>query len=222
MAKVGVVLSGCGVYDGSEIHESVLTLYFLEKAGATPVMMAPNIDQAHVVNHLTGEVSKDEKRNVLAESARIARGNIKDIKSVRATEIDALIFPGGYGAAKNLCTFAFDGPDCKVNEDVARLTKDVYSLAKPIGAICIAPAMMAKIFGDATPLELTIGTDKDTANAINIMGGRHISCTAANIVIDSKHKVVTTPAYMLAGCSIAEAAEGLEKLVKAVMDLIKR
>src|SRR3989304_10372260 len=112
MAKIGVVLSGCGVYDGSEIHESVLTLYFLDKLGATTVIMAPNIDQTHVVNHLTGEVSKDEKRNVLAESARIARGNIKDIKSIRATEIDALIFPGGFGAAKNLCSFAFDGPDC--------------------------------------------------------------------------------------------------------------
>ncbi len=221
MTKVGVVLSGCGVQDGSEIHESVLTLYFLGKHGAAPLIMAPNVEQAHVVNHLTGEISKGEKRNVLVESARIARGNIKDVKNVRAGEIDALIFPGGYGAAKNLCTFAFDGVDCKVNDDVARLTMDVYSLGKPIGAICISPAMMAKIFGDATPLDLTIGSDHDTANAISVMGGHHISCTATNIVIDSKHKVVSTPAYMLAG-SIGEAAEGIEKLVKSVLDLIKK
>src|SRR3990170_5452549 len=199
MAKIGVVLSGCGVYDGSEIHESVLTLYFLDKLGATTVIMAPNIYQAHVINHLTGDVSKDEKRNVLIESARIARGNIKDIKEIRAADLDALIFPGGFGAAKNLCTFAFDGTNCKVNDDVARLAMDVYTLAKPIGAICIAPAMMAKIFGDATPLDLTIGSDKETANAINVMGGHHISCTASNIVIDSNHKVVSTPAYMIAG-----------------------
>lgn len=193
MAKVGVVLSGCGVYDGSEIHESVLTLYFLDKLGATALIMAPDVDQVHVVNHLTGKVSEGERRNVLAEAARIARGNIKDIKNVRAAEIDALIFPGGYGAAKNLCSFAFDGVNCKVNEDVARLTKEVYALGKPIGAICIAPAMMAKIFGEATPVELTIGTDKETADAINTMGGRHVSCTANNIVIDSKNRVVSTP-----------------------------
>lgn len=221
MLKVGVVLSGCGVYDGSEIHESVLTLYFLDKLGATALIMAPDVDQVHVVNHLTGEVSQGEKRNVLAEAARIARGNIKDIKNIRATEIDALIFPGGYGAAKNLCSFAFDGVNCKVNGDVARLTREVYALGKPIGAICIAPAMIAKIFGEATPVELTIGTDKETADAINVMGGRHVSCTASNIVIDSKNKVVSTPAYMLAG-SIREAGEGIEKLVKTVLDMAKR
>lgn len=221
MLKVGVVLSGCGVYDGSEIHESVLTLYFLDRLGATAVIMAPDVDQVHVVNHLTGEVSQGERRNVLVEAARIARGNIQDIKNVRAADIDALIFPGGYGAAKNLCSFAFDGVNCKVHEDVARLTREIYTLGKPIGAICIAPAMMAKIFGGVAPVELTIGTDKETANAINTMGGRHIRCTAGDIVIDSKNKVVSTPAYMLAG-SIKEAGEGIEKLVSTVLDMVKR
>ena len=220
MAKIGVVLSGSGVYDGSEIHESVLTLYFLDKLGATTIMMAPNVDQAHVVNHLTGEVSQGERRNVLVEAARIARGNIKDIKNVRAADIHALIFPGGYGAAKNLSSFAFDGVHCKVNEDVANLAREAYRLGKPIGAICIAPAMMARIFGEAIPLELTIGTDKETANAINTMGSRHINCAAANIVVDSKHKMISTPAYMLAG-SIKEAAEGIEKLVKAILDMVE-
>src|SRR3989304_1631466 len=152
MAKVGVVLSGCGVYDGSEIHERVLTLYFLGKYGATPIIMAPNVEQAHVVNHITGEVSQGERRNVLVESARIARGNIKDIRNVRAGDIDALIFPGGYGAAKNLCTFAFDGADCKVNDDVERLPAVVSPLPIPMGGQRVAPHMIAKIFGDATPL----------------------------------------------------------------------
>jgi len=221
MAKIGVVLSGCGVYDGSEIHESVLTLYFLDKLGATTVIMAPNIDQAHVINHLTGEVSKDEKRNVLIESARIARGNIKDIKETRAADLDALIFPGGFGAAKNLCTFAFDGTNCKVNDDVARLAKDVYSLGKPIGAICITPVMIAKIFGEVTPVELTIGTDKETANAIDTMGGRHISCQATNIVIDSKNRIVSTPAYMLPA-SIKEIGGGIDKLVNTVLEMVRK
>ena len=221
MAKVGVVLSGSGVYDGSEIHESVLTLYFLDKSGATPVIMAPNINQAHVVNHLTGEVSKDETRNVLVESARIARGNIRDIKDVSAADIDALIFPGGFGAAKNLSSFAFDGADCKVNEDVERLTKEIYKLGKPIGALCIAPAMMAKILGEIAPVELTIGNERATANAIDTMGGRHIICTANNIVIDSKNKVVSTPAYMLAS-SIKEAGEGIEKLVKTILGMVTK
>ena len=221
MAKIGVVLSGSGVYDGAEIHESVLTLYFLSRSGATPLIMAPNINQAHVVNHLTGEVSKGETRNVLVESARIARGKIMDIKDVRASDIDAIIFPGGFGAAKNLSSFAFDGVNCKVNEDVARLTKEMYSLGKPIGALCISPAVMAKILGELTPVELTIGSDEETANAINTMGGKHISCTANNIVIDSKNKVVTTPAYMLPN-AISEIGEGIEKLVKTIVEMVKK
>jgi len=218
MPKVGVVLSGCGVMDGSEIHESVLTLLALSRAGAQAVCMAPNHDQLHVINHLAGQEMK-EKRNVLVESARIARGKIRDLKEVKEKEVDALIFPGGYGAAKNLCTFAVDGTDCKVHPEVARLVREVHRAGKPIGAICIAPALMAKIF-EGAGVELTIGGDKQTAQALTKLGQKHHECGVHEIWVDSRHKIVTTPAYMLAQ-SIAEAWEGIEKLVREVLNLVR-
>ncbi len=217
MPKIGVVLSGCGVMDGAEIHESVLTLLALSQAGAEAVCMAPDADQHHVINHLTGK-EVNEKRNVLVESARIARGKIKDVKAVRAADIDALIFPGGYGAAKNLCTFAFDGPDCKVHPEVARLAQEVHKAGKPIGAICIAPALMAKIFqGDA--VRLTLGTDAETAGAVKKMGQQHVDCGVRETCVDKDKKIVSTPAYMLAQ-NIGEAYEGIRKLVTEVLNLI--
>ncbi len=218
MPKIGVVLSGCGVMDGSEIHESVLTLLALSQAGAEAVCLAPNVDQVQVINHLTGEETK-EKRNVLVESARIARGKIKDIKTVKASDFDALIFPGGYGAAKNLCTFAFDGADCKVHPEVARLVKEVHQAGKPIGAICISPALMAKIFQGGA-VKLTIGDDPETAGAIQKMGQEHVPCNVRETCVDEKNKIVTTPAYMLAQ-NLAEAYAGIEKLVGEVLSLSK-
>lgn len=219
MPKVGVVLSGCGVMDGSEIHESVLTLLALSKEGAEILCMAPNTDQIHVVNHLTGRETR-ERRNVLVESARIARGRIQDIKEVRGEEVDALIFPGGYGAAKNLCTFALDGTNCKVHPEVTRLVKEVHSAGKPIGAICIAPALMAKIF-EGEGIEMTIGNDKGTAQALEKMGQVHKTCGVGQIWVDSKEWIVTTPAYMLAR-DIAEAWEGIQRLVHEILNLIRK
>lgn len=218
MAKqIGVVLSGCGVFDGSEIHESVLTLLAIDRAGADAVCMAPNIKQVHVINHLSGEESPGEARNVLTESARIARGKVRDVAGVKAGEIDALIFPGGYGAAKNLCDYAVKGPDCTVNSHVARLAKDVHAAGKPIGIICIAPVLAAKLFGAENP-QMTIGTDKNTAKDIEKCGAKHVSCPVTELVIDRQQKLVSTPAYMLAK-SIREAAEGIEKLVNAVIEM---
>lgn len=216
MPKVGVVLSGAGVMDGSEIHESVLTLLALAKAGAEAVSMAPNMDQLHVINHLTGQETK-EKRNVLVESARIARGKIHDIKEVKEKDVDALVFPGGYGAAKNLCTFAIDGVNCKIHPEVARLVKEVHKAGKPIGAICIAPALMAKIF-EGSGVELTIGNEREMAQTLEKLGSHHHDCGVNEVWIDSKHKIVTTPAYMLAR-NVAEAWQGIEKLVKEVLNL---
>ncbi len=220
MAKVGVILSGCGVMDGAEIHESVLTLLALDRAGAEAVCMAPNVDQYHVVNHVTNEAMKGERRNVLVESARIARGKIRDLKDVKANEIDALILPGGYGAAKNLSTFAITGDACSVNPEVQRLVREVHAAGKPIGAICIAPAVMAKVFGQEH-VELTVGNDPDTAKALTKMGAKHIERTVREIHVDRKQKVVSTPAYMLAQ-SVKEAAEGIERLVKAVLEMVKQ
>jgi enhancing lycopene biosynthesis protein 2 len=215
--KIGVVLSGCGVMDGSEIHESVLTLLAVDRAGAEAVCMAPNIKQYHVIDHLTGEESKGEARNVLTESARIARGKIRDVASVKASELDALVFPGGYGAAKNLSDYAFKGSECSVNPDVARLAREMHAARKPIGVICIAPVIAAKVFGSEHP-QITIGTDKNTAKDIEKMGAKHIACPVAECVVDKERKLVSTPAYMLAR-SLKGAAEGIEKLVRAVIAL---
>lgn len=215
--KIGVVLSGCGVMDGSEIHEAVLTLLAIDRAGAEALCMAPNADQTDVINHLTNQPMK-EKRNILAEAARIARGKIRDIKSVKSNEIDALIFPGGYGAAKNLCDFASKGKDASVHPDIAHLVSNMIQAKKPIGAICIAPAIMATVFRGKKKVRLTIGTDPATAGQLEAMGAQHENCPVREFVVDKENKVVTTPAYMLAQ-RISEASEGIEKLVKSVIQL---
>ena len=217
MAKIGVLLSGCGVNDGSEIHEAVITMLILDRAGAETVCMAPDVDQFDVVNHLTGEAT-GEKRNVLVESARIARGNIKDISKVLSEDIDGLIIPGGFGAAKNLSNFAVKGKDAVVNKDVKRLLNDMVSAEKPIGAICIAPATLTKALEEKYP-EVTIGNDISTAGAIEAMGGRHKECGVDMIHVDSNNKIVTTPAYML-GPGIKDVAVGIEKLVNKVLELV--
>ena len=220
MKKIGVLLSGCGVNDGAEIHESVITMLALDRAGVETVMMAPNIDQMHVVNHYTGQ-EMDEFRNVLVESSRIARGNIKDMAEVTGNDIDALIIPGGFGVVKNLCDYAMAGSECSINPDVFRLVSEVHLLQKPIGAICIAPAMMAKILGEQDEsAEMTIGSDQSTANDIKTMGSTHVTCPVTEMVVDKEKKIITTPAYMEAQ-SIKEAAEGIEKLVVEILSMVE-
>jgi enhancing lycopene biosynthesis protein 2 len=219
MKKIGVVLSGCGVFDGAEIHESVITLLAINRAGAQAVCMAPNVYQMHVVNHLTGEVSDGEKRNVLVEAARIARGEIKDIATVKADELDAIVFPGGFGVAKNLSSFAVKGENCDVHPDVLRLVKEFAAKKKPQAALCIAPAMMAKIYEDA-PIKpiLTIGNDKDCSSKIETMGSTHQECSARDFVFDKQNSVISTPAYMR-GQSISEVAEGIEKTIHQLLKM---
>lgn len=214
MKKIAVVLSGCGVYDGAEIHEAVLTMLAIAANGAVYEIFAPDMNQHHVVNHLNGS-EMDETRNVLTESARIARGNIKALSEFSGKEFDAIIFPGGFGAAKNLSTFAFDGSDCKVNNDVEAAIKDMISLGKPIGALCISPVILAKILGD---VELTIGDDTGTIQAIEKMGATHTSTTHGEVVVDQQHKIVTTPCYML-DATITQIDEGARNVVKALLDL---
>ena len=215
--KVGVVLSGCGVFDGAEIHESVITILALDRAGAEMVFCAPDREQMHVVNHHTGEVAEGESRNVRVESARIARGPVRDVAQVKAEELDALIFPGGFGAAKNLCTFAVAGADCDVDPGVAALVREVHAQGKPIAAVCIAPALLAKVLGSEGP-NLTIGNDAGTAGAMESLGANHVACPVTEFVVDRDRKLITSPAYMLAG-RISEAAEGIEKTVEALMEM---
>ena len=214
--KIGVLLSGCGVFDGAEIHESVLTLLFLDRVGAAVLCMAPNVDQLHVINHLTQQVA-DERRNVLVESARIARGEIQDISAVSADDIDALIIPGGFGAAKNLSDFAVKGPEAQVHPEVQRLLAEMADRSKPIGAICIAPATLVRAVANRSP-QVTIGNDAGTASAIDAMGGVHTVCTVTDICVDEKNRIVSTPAYML-GPGIKDVATGIEKLVDKVLSL---
>lgn len=218
MKKVAVILSGCGVYDGSEIHESVLTLLAIEQNDASYRCFAPNIAQHHVINHLTGEVSEHETRNVLVESARIARGNVEDLCELREQEFDALIVPGGFGVAKNLCNFALDSDNYEVNPQVLSACQAFAKANKPAGYMCIAPAMLPLIYPKG--VQGTIGLDADTASLISAKGLIHQDCNVDDIVIDHAHKLVTTPAYMLA-TSLMEAASGINKLVNNVLALSK-
>ena len=213
--KVAVILSGCGVFDGSEIYESVITLLCLDQAGAEVQCFAPNIQQMHVINHLTGEVAKGESRNVLVEAARLVRGEITDLADANAEDFDAVILPGGFGAAKNLCDFAVKGADLTLNEDVIRFVKGINQARKPVGLMCIAPAMVGKLFDNG--VHFTIGNDLETASAIEATGAVHEPCPVNNICIDGTNNVITTPAYMLAA-TIGEVASGIEKLVRTVLD----
>ncbi len=215
MKKVAVILSGCGVFDGSEIHEAVCTLLALDLAGAEYQCFAPNIPQTQVINHLTRE-AKNETRNVLEESARIARGKIRDIKEANANEFDAAIFPGGFGAASNLCDFTKKNAEMTVNADVLAFAQAMKKAEKPQGFICIAPVMISKIYGPG--IEHTIGYDDTTKFAIEKMGGKHIGCSVTKAITDQKHKVVSTPAYMLAQ-SVDEVFVGVSQLVKDVLEM---
>lgn len=214
MAKIGVILSGCGVSDGSEIHEAVLILLSLSQRGAEYQCIAPDKPFA-VINHVTHKPEK-ELRNVLAESARIARGDIIRLADVKGDEFDGFILPGGFGAAKNLCGFAADGPECEVDPDLERVLRTAYEAKKPLGFACISPVIAAKVFGAESP-KLTIGHDKETAAAIEAMSAKHVSCDVRDIVGDETHHIVTTPAYMEAK-NLTELHLGIDKLVAQVLE----
>jgi enhancing lycopene biosynthesis protein 2 len=223
MAKVGVLLSGCGVLDGSEVYEAVLTILALERAGAEVAALAPDVAQAEVLNHYrgtetrTGEAGRPT-RSVLAESARIVRGKITSLQEVSAHDLDALVIPGGYGVVRNLCSYAEDGDSARVNDDVKRLITELVALGKPIGAICIAPILVALCIGDRAP-SLTTGNDAKTAVDLQRFGASHVATAVDEIHVDEKLKIVSTPAFMLAERAI-EAEPGINKLVAKVLELI--
>ena len=217
MKSVGVLLSGCGVFDGAEIHESVLVLLALDRANARVVCTAPDAPQHHVVNHLTGQPVPHEQRNILVEAARIARGKIQPLAGFDVSQVDALIVPGGFGAAKNLCNLALAGDQFQVQPDVVRVLEAAHKAGKPIGFVCIAPAIAARLFGKLG-VEVTIGTEADTARVLESAGAHHVNCNVHNIVVDRRLKIVTPPAYMLA-TRISEAEAGINKLVQAVLEM---
>lgn len=213
--RVGVVLAGCGFLDGAEIQEAVCTLLSLDRRKAELVAMAPNVDQLHVVDHAKSAAVEGARRAVLAESARIVRGKIVDMASVRAGELDALLFPGGFGAAKNLCSFAVDGKAMKVIPEVERLVREVRAAGKPMGFICIAPVIAARLFG-AQGVTVTIGNDKETAASIASWGAVHVDRRVEEVAVDERLRIVSTPAYML-GPWIADVEAGIDRLVETVL-----
>ena len=212
--KFAVILSGNGVFDGAEIHEATMTLYAIAKNGGEYEIFAPDIKQHHVINHITGE-EMDETRNVLIESARIARGNIKPLSVFSKEDFDAIVFPGGFGVAKNLCSFAFDNIDCTVNPEVEKVIKEMAAAKKPIGALCISPVLIARVLGNIT---VTIGQDTGTAESIEKLGAIHKNTGHGEVVVDETNKIVTTPCYML-DANIAQIAEGADAVVKAILKL---
>lgn len=215
--KVAIILSGCGVYDGAEIHESVLTLLALTRAGAEVICAAPNITQRHVINHLTGEALEDEDRNVLEEAARIARGSIKRLDELSINELSAIIFVGGFGVAKNLSSLAFDGNTYDIDPIINSLIQEAHQLNKALGFICIAPALAAAALG-SQKIRLTIGNDPATAAILASKGAQHVNCAVDEVVVDTANRIVTTPAYMLAN-DIVEAETGINQLVAEVLKL---
>ena len=215
--RVGVVLAGCGFLDGAEIHEAVSTLLALDRRGARLVAAAPDVEQRHVVDHVKGEPAEGPGRNVLVESARIVRGQIVDLAKLSAKDVDALVFAGGYGVAKNLCTFAFEGRRMTVLPEVERVVSELRAAGKPLGFICISPVIAARVLG-SEQVKVTIGNDRDTASAIESWGGRHVECKVDEIAVDERLKVVSTPAYML-GPWIAPVYAGIDKLVSALLEM---
>jgi enhancing lycopene biosynthesis protein 2 len=216
MKKIAIILSGSGVYDGAEIHESTLTMLSIKKQGADYDIFAPDIDQHHVIDHYNGEIM-DEKRNVLIESARIARGEIKPLSRFDASVYDALVMPGGFGAAKNLSSFAFHGSACEVNPDTEKAIRSMHESNKPIGAICISPVVVAAVLQKG---KYTIGQDKDTADAIGQFGGKHVETTHGEVTVDKVNLIFTTPCYML-DANILQIAEGAENIVNAILEYLK-
>jgi len=216
--KVAVILSGCGVYDGSEINESVLTLLALARAGADVTCVAPDIAQKHVIDHRKGEAVEDENRNVLTEASRISRGDILPLDSVKAEDFDAFIYVGGFGAAKNLSSYAFDGTNYDIDPVVNDLIQTAHATGRPQGFMCIAPVLAARALGDKHVV-LTIGNDPDIAAALEAKGAQHQECPVDDIITDQGNRVVSTPAYTLAK-SILEAEAGINRLVEAVLKLI--
>jgi len=215
MKKFAVVLSGCGVFDGAEIHEATLSLLAIARQGATYEIFAPDMDQHHVINHLTGK-ELDESRNVLVESARIARGKIRDLEEFNPSGFDGILLPGGFGAAKNLSSWANDGPESMVIPGVEKAIRGMVEAGKPVGALCISPVLLARIFGD---VKITIGNDPDTAEAIESLGATHVPAGHGEVVVDERRKLVTTPCYML-DANIVQIEVGASQVVRTMLSLM--
>lgn len=219
--RVGVVLSGCGPGDGSEVREAVLTLLSIERGGAEPVCMAPDRPLPFVLDHLTGNPEK-APRSVMAEAARIARGQLRDIASVTIEDIDALVFPGGEGVARVLSNYVDKGAVCDVNPDVVRLMKAHLSSRRPLGFVCLAPILAARVLGPIAGVRITLGPRGTTpAKHAAVMGADVRPCPVREIMVDQKSRVISTPGYMYDDARLNDVAVGIDKMVRAVLGLAK-
>ncbi len=223
MKRVAVILSGAGVFDGSEIHEATAVLLALDRAGARVTVAAPSGPQLHVIDHLRREPAAGETRDMRVESARIARGPVAEVRDLCVEDFDAVVLPGGFGVAKNLCTFATEGAACTVEPSVAAFLAAMHGAGKVIGAACIAPVLVARVLGTRTgderpPVKLTIGDDPGQAAALEAMGARHVPAAADEVVVDGVNRVVTTPAYMVTD-RISVVFDGIGRLVDEVLAL---
>lgn len=225
--NIGVLLSGCGVYDGAEIQESILTLLAIEEIGATYTCISIDADQYHVVNHLTGE-EMPEKRNMMVEAARIARGAVKEIKSIQPADIDALVIPGGFGSAKNFTTWAFDGPKGTIRDDVKLLLVNMINVGKPIAALCVSPVVLAKAFeGSSVKLNLTIGSSAENSPyeipqfeaGLQATGAKTAEKTIREILVDRENKIITAPCYMM-DASVLEIRNNIKQAIEALKELM--
>lgn len=224
--KIAVLLSGCGVYDGAEIHESVFTLLCLDRLGAEVTCLAPDIDQHHVVNHTTGE-EMEQKRNVFVEAARIARGNIKKLSEVQASDFDAVVLPGGFGVAKNFTKWAFSGPGGEINSTVKNFLVKTVELQNPLGVLCMAPTTLAKALEDSTvELKLSVGNTNESSpydisaisEGMKATGAKALDCSKTDVLVDDAHNIVSSPCYMM-DASISEIYEGIEKAMTKLVEL---
>jgi enhancing lycopene biosynthesis protein 2 len=212
--NIAVILSGCGHLDGAEIRETVFTLLALDQAQCNVTLFAPDRDQHHVVNHRKGEETAGEKRHILTEASRLGRGEIRSLNELKAQDFSGLALPGGYGVAKNLCTFAFKGAACEVLPEIDKVINDFFTARKPIAALCIAPALIAKVLGKHG-ITVTIGNDPETAAEIQKTGAKHTECTVSNFVEDKNHRIFTTPAYMFGDARLSDIHQGINACLKA-------
>ena len=220
MKKIGIILSGCGAFDGAEIHESVLTIYYLNKAGAELSFYAPDVKQLQVINHHTQQITPEENRNVLEESARIARGPVNNLSDMIIDELDAVVIPGGFGSAANLSTFAVEGKNCKVNSELIEIIKSVISKGKVLGVICISPILVACALKDSNlNPTITIGSDEELNDVLAAWNATPVIAQASEVIVDERNKRVTTPAYMLAE-NIVEVGNGIEKFTNEIMRIV--
>jgi enhancing lycopene biosynthesis protein 2 len=219
MKNILVVLAGCGAKDGAEIHESVLTLLAIDKAGAKYQCAAPNKNQKHVLNFIDDSVL-NETRNIMVEAARIARGKILDLAEVSMKDYDALVLPGGFGVAKNLCSFAFDGADASIEPETNRIINEAYDLKKPIGAICIAPALVALALADKNPdIVMTLGTAPEANSSLEAIGVKWKSCPTSSVICDEENKIVSSPAYMHGNSKLSELEQGITQCINTVIKM---